>query len=268
MDSIQYYHALLNTKTKKIIQLLPIDTSDDYKVDPVVFALSVDPMSDKYPNQSPYGYCGWRPINVIDPDGMDEWEINSKGETTKHIETKAHDAFYIVDDKGKRIDGKSKEFSYGKVKSHDTPTVNVKGTDTKLDIFNIKGDDNAKEVFELFANNTDKEWSHAKTGKTEGENGSNMVGTSHSNSSTAVGSYLRDSGYTLREVNHNHPSGNPIPSGIMINDPGDAKNAILYKHVNPNIKLNVYTKGYKYSPYDEHGTLDNRLLKSSFPPIK
>ncbi|MEI6697265.1 MAG: putative toxin [Bacteroidota bacterium] len=69
VDSIQYYHALLNTKTKKILKLLPIETSDDYKVDPVVFALSVDPMSDKYPNISPYAYCAWNPVKLVDPDG-------------------------------------------------------------------------------------------------------------------------------------------------------------------------------------------------------
>ncbi len=69
VDTIQYYQALLNTKTKKIIKLLPIEASDEYKVDPVVFALSVDPLSDKYPNISPYAYCAWNPVNIIDPDG-------------------------------------------------------------------------------------------------------------------------------------------------------------------------------------------------------
>lgn len=33
--------------------------------------LSVDPMSDKYPNISPYAYCNWNPICFIDPDGED-----------------------------------------------------------------------------------------------------------------------------------------------------------------------------------------------------
>ena len=31
--------------------------------------LSVDPMSDKYPSLSPYAYCGWNPIKLVDPDG-------------------------------------------------------------------------------------------------------------------------------------------------------------------------------------------------------
>ena len=32
--------------------------------------LSVDPMSDKYPNISPYAYCAWNPIILKDPNGM------------------------------------------------------------------------------------------------------------------------------------------------------------------------------------------------------
>jgi hypothetical protein len=31
--------------------------------------LSVDPLADKYPNISPYAYCGWNPVKYVDPDG-------------------------------------------------------------------------------------------------------------------------------------------------------------------------------------------------------
>ena len=31
--------------------------------------LSVDPMADKYPGLSPYAYCAWNPIRLVDPDG-------------------------------------------------------------------------------------------------------------------------------------------------------------------------------------------------------
>ena len=41
--------------------------------DPAVLAawLSVDPMADKYPGISPYAYCAWNPLKLVDPDGMD-----------------------------------------------------------------------------------------------------------------------------------------------------------------------------------------------------
>ena len=35
--------------------------------------LSIDPMSDKYPSISPYAYCAWNPVKLVDPDGR---EIN------------------------------------------------------------------------------------------------------------------------------------------------------------------------------------------------
>ena len=31
--------------------------------------LSVDPMTDKYPNISSYAYCAWNPVKLVDPDG-------------------------------------------------------------------------------------------------------------------------------------------------------------------------------------------------------
>ena len=35
--------------------------------------LSVDPMADKYTSISPYAYCAWNPVKLVDPDGR---EIN------------------------------------------------------------------------------------------------------------------------------------------------------------------------------------------------
>lgn len=31
--------------------------------------ISVDPMADKYPSISPYAYCAWNPVKLVDPDG-------------------------------------------------------------------------------------------------------------------------------------------------------------------------------------------------------
>ena len=39
--------------------------------------LSVDPMADKYPNVSPYAYCAWNPLKLVDPEGRD-WFYNEK----------------------------------------------------------------------------------------------------------------------------------------------------------------------------------------------
>ena len=42
--------------------------------------LSVDPLADKYPNISPYAYCAWNPVKLVDPDGED-WYI-PEGQST------------------------------------------------------------------------------------------------------------------------------------------------------------------------------------------
>ena len=36
--------------------------------------LSVDPMADKYPSISPYAYCAWNPVKLVDPDGRDWYQ--------------------------------------------------------------------------------------------------------------------------------------------------------------------------------------------------
>ena len=47
-----------------------------YDSDLMTAWLSVDPMADKYPSLSPYTYCGWNPVKLVDPDGKDVWEVN------------------------------------------------------------------------------------------------------------------------------------------------------------------------------------------------
>jgi len=40
--------------------------------------LSVDPLADKYPSISPYAYCNWDPVMLVDPDGNDWYEYTDK----------------------------------------------------------------------------------------------------------------------------------------------------------------------------------------------
>ncbi|MBR5831565.1 MAG: VCBS repeat-containing protein [Bacteroidales bacterium] len=40
--------------------------------------LSVDPQSDKFPNISPYNYCNWNPVKLVDPDGNSPLSIGAK----------------------------------------------------------------------------------------------------------------------------------------------------------------------------------------------
>ena len=47
--------------------------------------LSVDPMADKYPSISPYAYCAWNPVKLIDPDGRDLDEPPAKWKTIEPV---------------------------------------------------------------------------------------------------------------------------------------------------------------------------------------
>ena len=73
--------------------------------------LSVDPLSDKYPNLSPYTYCAGNPVRLVDPNGRDIWEINEEGRIVSHDATyKEKDKFYRVDNNGNRGESYEKMF--------------------------------------------------------------------------------------------------------------------------------------------------------------
>ena len=64
--------------------------------------LSVDPMADKYPSLSPYNYCAWNPVKLVDPDGRDTINIkynSSEGKWNfdKPIISKGNDVFNVTD---------------------------------------------------------------------------------------------------------------------------------------------------------------------------
>ena len=40
--------------------------------------LSVDPMADKYPSISPYAYCAWNSVKLVDPEGREVINLHTK----------------------------------------------------------------------------------------------------------------------------------------------------------------------------------------------
>jgi len=81
---VRYGRTVFNTELSKIVKFLDKDTSS-YQVDPVVFALSVDPLTASYPWYTPYQFAGNKPIEAIDIDGLEEYHyvltLNKQGET-------------------------------------------------------------------------------------------------------------------------------------------------------------------------------------------
>jgi len=75
-----YYQANIATIFRDIVLFFDFNTKEndnesgchyyDFGYSDILTGwLSVDPMADKYPSLSPYAYCGWNPIRLVDPDG-------------------------------------------------------------------------------------------------------------------------------------------------------------------------------------------------------
>ena len=61
--------------------------------------LSVDPMSDKYPSISPYAYCAWNPVKLVDPDGREMGDYyNENGKYLGWDGKKDYNVHIVTDD--------------------------------------------------------------------------------------------------------------------------------------------------------------------------
>ena len=68
--------------------------------------LSVDPMADKYPSISPYAYCNWNPVKLVDPDGEemvesgDGWKIDKQNKTITRVSLDGGNSTQFVEGDG------------------------------------------------------------------------------------------------------------------------------------------------------------------------
>ena len=233
---------------------------------------TMDPLCEKYYSVSPYAYCHGNPINMIDPDGKDEWEINSLGQIVSRIETSKHDAFFIVDDNNKRIEGKSIFFKHGtvfnsfhshtKVKEETNEKGKEKEVTKNFDVYEMRGDSNSTKLFEFMAENTSVEWGHMKFG-VEGNRGYNVLTTSHEKGAEygAVDMFNKQYrfGYYMREHTHSHPGNTPAPSGLT--DKSKGSDMIFARKLQdrlPHVNLNIYVpKTNNYIPYSKYSTIND-----------
>ena len=167
--------------------------------------LSVDPMADKYPSISPYAYCAWNPVKLVDPDGRDIWEINNEGRVVNHIKDKSKDAFFMVDNDGKRKESIS--FKYGTIKGYKKATWFRNATS-----FNVSSESAGAELFKFFADNTMIEYGLINT-----ESNGSTVMTNHKESSveaSKMAKEMNDNGKKITSIVHGHPN-NSDPSGFI-----------------------------------------------------
>ena len=127
--------------------------------------LSVDPMADKYPSISPYAYCAWNPVKLIDPDGRDIWEIDRKGNVTWKAQSDKT-TIYAVNKQGERI-GASVDLSnddiLSQIKDHGAKCqrTDAQGTPIKTGRLQAAVSTDKKDIVKFFkftSENTDQEW--------------------------------------------------------------------------------------------------------------
>ena len=194
--------------------------------DPIVPRFTtIDPMAEKNSSVSPYSYCGGNPINRVDPTGMDEWEINKRGEIVNRIKTKEHDAFYIVNknkdgiyEREYSVDNKGNKkynsisFKYGTIESQRSISYS-KGD--SYDIYQVRGDISGENLFTFLSDNISVkpeqvEFTLVQSGL-KGYNGLNFITTGHMRGSEPGFKYLFEgqlvNGYILRNIIHSHPVG-------------------------------------------------------------
>jgi hypothetical protein len=217
--------------------------------------LSVDPMADKYPSISPYAYCAWNPVRLVDPDGRDIWEIDNKGNIVSHTESNDFDQIHIIDNDGS-IRASSCQYDVGTLSEFHTSNSNMTS-------FSVCGDENASDLFEFFAENFTADGGHPVEWEHDvASDGSNFVGTSHESSKNNCLKELKKSGYSIRESSHNHPSGCPIPSMFELDQ--KAHGDLYDSEKNPHTTFYTYTTQNGYSKYKNGQILDIKVLELMF----
>lgn len=169
--------------------------------------LGVDPLADKYPNISPYAYCAWNPVKLVDPDGRDIWEVDEAG----HVKRTGDDGG-TKKQTIKYANGKTTSFSgkhYHSILSDLSSEKKVKKTNGQLgNLSQSEGSAQKKtamgNLFLSLADNTDVEWSiqSYKDGK---YTISTLHDGGHSPSPQTLGKEMSD----LVSMIHSHPNAEP-----------------------------------------------------------
>ncbi len=66
--------------------------------------LSVDPMANKYPSLSPYAYCVWNPVKLVDPDGNTVRVADKQSRLNIKYSLTKYESRYIKFDKKGNLD--------------------------------------------------------------------------------------------------------------------------------------------------------------------
>ncbi len=152
---------------------------------------SVDPLAGKYPGTGPYAFCANDPVNLIDPDGMDIWSIDTWGFLVWE-EDSEEDELYFKDKDGNLTD------RHIKVNNSDILQALANKNASNFSSFtSTTGINDIFKVFKFAADNTKAEWVIHKNGETY------TLGTKHDED--RVGGW-KDYGLAKPDASvHSHP---------------------------------------------------------------
>ena len=214
--------------------------------------LSVDPMSDKYPGISPYAYCAWNPVKLVDPDGRDVWEINKQGEL---IWKKTSNTDVIVSQEGDFVE------VFDGILERSTNGISGRSYSKNNGFLELKFDgneNNSSEVFEFLADHSSVEFSLMKFQSSSENEGAYYITSSFSEEGDDHGDKRANNQITkLLSHTHNHPTGNAQQSNKDIRSFINADNVDAYVYVPKGKNIGFRNGGYHRIHSSERTKHDN-----------
>ena len=217
--------------------------------------LSVDPMADKYPSISPYAYCAWNPVKLVDPNGEDVWILSDNGELRWKKASKAEKIIY-----GSHSITNSSCCVFGHYSQDKTISLDEEnwrfGTD----------DRHAEMYFEFFADHLNFEFSLIGYQSNRGIEYTVTTWLEEYTDQNGVLEAAQHNGNMVLYA-HNHPKGYCEPS-TPENHKGEGNDLDAAKCIaesSPNCKFYIYTAGHNgiYNAYSPDAEA-NGFVKSRF----
>ena len=154
-------------------------------------------MADKYPNLSPYAYCGNNPVKMVDEDGRDIIEVDSKtGKTTITIQQEGNDIL--------RCGKKSVELSGNGVYRNAMKAGEKMGNESGTLLAGMSRSD-ARKTFNFMSDNTGVEWGYMESVNNSGQT-EFLVGSAHNSDTESLiyGKAIEAPDGSVLRYDHNH----------------------------------------------------------------
>ena len=203
---------------------------------------SVDPLFGNYPGSSPWTHCLANPLNYVDPDGRDNYQLNENG--TFELLERTEDKFDVIkgrNDATLQVDKEfmeSAQFFKGREKIHGDVDFEERIV-YDVTIYKIQND--GAKVFEFLADNSNVEWSRFKL-----TSGYNYIGTSHDTgadgSVIVFKEHFPEEFKDIYRFDHNHPNNFSSPS------PGDYNSTKEFSDNRHPVLFRTYTTAERYHP--------------------